>query len=77
VAIGRPTVIIWLHKAGEGQMTTARKLAVGGLIAATAGIIVQILGGAKYPTVTALVRRRLQRFATLSALPILVQRSLP
>jgi hypothetical protein len=32
-------------------MTTARKLTTGGLITAAAGIVVQILGGADYPTV--------------------------
>jgi hypothetical protein len=35
----------------NNQLTTVRKLAVGGLITAAMGIVVQILGGADYPTV--------------------------
>jgi hypothetical protein len=33
------------------RMTTVRKLAIVGLITATVGIIVQILGGADYPVI--------------------------
>jgi hypothetical protein len=38
------------HNAEQG-LTTARRPAVAGLIAAAAGIIVQILGGADYPPI--------------------------
>jgi hypothetical protein len=39
-----------VHNAEQG-LTTARRSAVAGLIAAAAGIIVQILGGADYPPI--------------------------